>query len=135
MKKILIALLVLTTCLSFFACGMKDPNSTDTTYFSLEELVSDPEFQKIISDDENEVFKYSVSTNGSNVLVYNANAKKTYEGDDLEFFRNLTTEEISDKFGLADLQKLLKRYGFGDVAVEVKMYNGDGTLITERTLD
>ena len=135
MKKILIALLVLAMSFSFVACGKKDAQSTDTTYFSVEELVNDPEFQKIISDNEDEVFNYSVSSGDSNVLVYEVSAKKTYEEADLDFFRNLTTEEILDKFALADLQKLLKRYGFGNVAVEVKMFNGDGTLITDRTLD
>ena len=50
MKKIIIALLVLTVCLSLFACGSKEETkatgSTTATFFSLEELVNDPEFQK-----------------------------------------------------------------------------------------
>ena len=134
MKKILIALLVLTMCLSFFACGKKDSKSDDKPFFSLEELVSDPEFQQIFADSEDEYFKTTVSASGT-VLLYRVDAKKTYEGEDLDFFRNLTTEEISDKFGLEGLRKTLKAYGFGDVSIEYKMYNGDGALITERTLD
>ena len=135
MKKILIALLALIMCFSLFACGKSDSTKTsETAYFSLEELVSDPEFQKIFTDNEDEVFKYSVSANGD-VFVFRADAKKTYEGEDLEFFRNLSNEEISDKFGLVDLQKTLKGYGFGNVTIDCQMYNGDGTLITERTIE
>ena len=131
MKKILSLLLVLTMCLGFFACGKKEDKSA---VFSLEEMVSDPEFQQIFSDSEDEVFKYSVSASSSDVLLYEATAKKTYDEADLEFFRSKTDEEISDKLGLADLQKTLKMYGFGKVTIDFKMYNGDGTLITERTL-
>ena len=135
MKKILIPLLVLTMCFSFVACGKEDSKTTAKAYFSLEELLGDPEFQKLFSDNEDENFKTSVSAGGSDVMVFRVDAKKTYTDEsDLDFFRNLTTEEISDKFGLAELQKLLKRYGFGNVTIEYKMYNGDGTLITERTL-
>ncbi|MBR4579974.1 MAG: hypothetical protein IKO32_01935 [Lachnospiraceae bacterium] len=65
--------------------------------------------------------------------MYEAHAKKTY--DDVEYLSNLTTEEISDKFALDELWKLLKKFGFGDVTIDVKMYNGDGTLITERTVN
>ena len=133
MKKILIALLVLTMCLSFFACGKKE--SDDEAFFSLEELVSDSEFQEIFAEEEDEVFTYAVSASDDTTLVYEATAKKTYEGDDLEFFRDLSTEEIMEKFALADLQKLLKRYGFGDVTVVCRIINGDGELITERTLE
>ena len=132
MKKILIALLVLIMCLSFYACGKKDSNSS---FSSLEELVSDPEFQQIFSDNEDENFKITVSASDNTTLLFEVNAKKTYDEADLDFFRNLTTEEISDKFGLADLQKILKKYGFGDITVEYKMYNGDGALITERTIE
>ena len=135
MKKILITLLVLTMCLALFACGKKESNSDDKTYFSLKELVSDPEFQQIFADEEDEVFTYAVSANDDTTLVYEATAKKTYEGDDLEFFRNLSTEEISDKFALDDLRKLLKQYGFGDVTVVCRIINGDGTVITERTIE
>ena len=135
MKKILITLLVLNMCLALFACGKKESNSDDKTYFSLKELVSDPEFQQIFADEEDEVFTYAVSANDDTTLVYEATAKKTYEGDDLEFFRNLSTEEISDKFALDDLRKLLKQYGFGDVTVVCRIINGDGTVITERTIE
>ena len=134
MKKILIALLALTLCFSLFACGKDNAKFNDKTYFSLEELVSDPEFQKIFTDSEDEVFTYNVSASGD-VFVFEAHAKKSYEGDDLEFFRNLSTEEISDKFGLADLQKTFKAYGFGNVTIDCKMFNGDGALITERTIE
>ena len=120
--------------LSLFACGSSSTKSSETAYFSLEELVNDPEFQQIFTDSEDEVFSYKVSAEGD-VFVYEAHAKKTYEGDDLEFFKNLSTEEISDKFGLADLQKLLKGYGFGNVTIKCKMFNGDGALITERTIE
>lgn len=122
-------------CLSFFACGKEDSKSSKAAFFSLEELVSDPDFQKIFSDSEDENFKISVSASSSNVLLFEVNAKKTYNEEDLDFFRNLTTEEISDKFGLANLQKILKNYGFGNVTLEYKMYNGDGALITERNID
>lgn len=132
MRRILIALLVLAMCFSFFACSKKDTTPSDFKFASLEELVNDPEFQQIFTDSEDEMFTYSVSASG-NVFVYEAHAKKTYE--DVEYLRNLTTKEISDKFALADLQKLLKRYGFSDVTINVQIYNGDGTLITERTLD
>ena len=135
MKKILIALLVLTMCLVFCACGKEDSKSDEKTYLSLKELADDPEFQQIFADEEDEVFTYAVSANDDTTLVYEAIAKKTYEGDDLEFFRNLSTEEISDKFALDDLRKMLKQYGFGDVTIVCKMYNGDGALITERTID
>ena len=137
MKKILIALLALAMCFSLSACGKdasKPTGSTDATYFSLEELVNDSEFQQIFTDSEDEVFTYNVSASGD-VFVYEAHAKKMYEGEDLEFFRNLSTEEISDKFGLGDLQKLLKGYGFGNVTIKCKVFNGDGALITERTIE
>ena len=135
MKKILIALLALTMCLSFFACGGKTNNATSSeaqTMFSLEELVNDPEFQEAFNENENDMFTYSVSASSDSVLVYEAHCKKTY--DDAEFLRNLTLEEISDKFDLAGLQKLLKRYGFGKITIDVKIYNGDGELLNEKTL-
>ena len=135
MKKILIALLVLTMCLTFFACGKKDSNSTETAFFSLEELVNDPEFQQVFADEEDEVFTYAVSASDDTTLVFEATAKKTYDEADQEFFRNLSTEEIVDKFALKDLQKLLKRYGFGNVTIDCKIINGDGTVMTERTLE
>ena len=132
MKKILIALLILAMCLSFFACGKKN---SDEAVFSLEELLSDPEFQQIFEDNEDENFKTSVSAKDDTTMVFRVDAKKTYEGEDLDFFRDLSTEEISDKFSLKDLQKILKGYGFGKVKIEYKMYNGDGALITERTIE
>ena len=133
MKKILIALLVLSMSLTFIACGKKDSETSESPFLSLEELLNDAEFLKIIADSENEMFTFSASYGGDNVMVYEAHTKKTY--DDVEYLQNLTTEEISDKFGLAELRKLLKRYGFGNVTIVVKMYNGDGTLITERTVE
>ena len=129
MKKILIALLVLAMSLTFFACG-KGSNSGEGI-FSLEEMVTDTEFQQIFADSEDDMFTYAVSATSSNVLLYEAHAKKTY--DDVEFLQNLTDEEISDKFSFEGLQKILKMYGFGKVTVEFKMFNGDDTLITERT--
>ena len=135
MKKTLIALLVLTMCLTLFACGKNDSKSEEKSFASLQELVNDPEFQQIFTDEEDDVFTYAVSASDDSTLVFEATAKKTYSGDDLEFFRNLSTEEIMDKFALDDLQKLLKGYGFGDVTMNCKIINGDGTLITERTLE
>ena len=135
MKKILIVLLALTMCFSFFACGSQDSESSDKGYLSLEELVSDPEFQQIFTDMEDDMFTYSVSASDENTFVFEANAKKTYKGDDLDFLTNLTTEEIAEKFDLAGLKDTLKDYGFGDVTVVCKINNGDGSLITERTIE
>ena len=75
MKKILIALLALTMCFSLVACGNQDAKSS-SAIFSLEELVNDPEFRKIFADDEDEVFKYSVSSEGNDVFVFRVDAKK-----------------------------------------------------------
>ena len=135
MKKILIVLLALTMCFSFFACGSQDSESSDKGYLSLEELVSDPEFQQIFTDMEDDMFTYSVSASDENTFVFEANAKKTYKGDDLDFLTNLTTEEIAEKFDLAGLKDTLKGYGFGDATVVCKINNGDGSLITERTIE
>ncbi|MBR0413685.1 MAG: hypothetical protein IJI67_01275 [Clostridia bacterium] len=133
MKKTLIAVLVLALCLSFFACSKNDSKSESKSYFSLEELVNDPEFQKAISDSDDDVFKTSVSADSDKVLVFRVDVQKTYDAADVEFLQSKTDDEISEKFALADLQKFLKSYGFGDVTIEFKMYNGDGALITERT--
>ena len=98
--------------------------------------MNDPEFQQIFTDEEDEVFTYAVSASDeTNTFVFEATAKKTYEGDELDFFSNLSTEEISDKFALEDLEKMLERYGFGDVNMKCRIVNGDGTLITERTIE
>ena len=139
MKKFLIALLVLIMCFSFFACGSEGSGSneeseaTEEPILSLQELVSEPEFQQIFADEEDDVFTYAVSASDDSTFVYEVTAKKTY--DDPEFFENLSTEEIMDKFSLDDLQKLLKRYGFGDVTIVCRIINGDGTVMTERTLE
>lgn len=141
MKKVIIALLVLTVCFSLFACGNEESKSaeateavesTESAFFSLEELVNDPEFQKIYTQDDDENFRFSVSASG-NVFTFRMDVKKTY--DDYEYLQNLTDKEISDKFGFVELQKLFKGYNFGDVTIDFKLYNGDGTLITERTFD
>ena len=125
-------------CLALAACGKKDSEETQAetqaeTYLSLEELLADPEFQQILADNEDEYFSTSVSAIDSSTMLFRVDAKKTYEGDDLEFYHNLTAEEISDKFGLEDLQKMFKTYGLGDVTIEYKMYNGDGALMNEQT--
>ena len=139
MKKILIALLAVIVCLSFCACGSQSSSkpTSEKSYLSLQELVSDPGFQEAIAADEseNDMFKTSVSASSDSVLVYEATAKKTYDKEDVDYLSNRTSEDISDKFGLAELQKLLKQYGFGNVTIDFKMYNGDGTLITERTYE
>ena len=95
--------------------------------------MNDPEFQKAISDSDDDVFKTSVSADSDKVLVFRVDVQKTYDAADVEFLQSKTDDEISEKFALADLQKFLKSYGFGDVTIEFKMYNGDGALITERT--
>ena len=121
-------LLVLAMRFSAAACGKKNSEPI----LSLEEMVNDPEFQKIYEDSEDEYFKVTVSAEGT-VMTFRVDAKKTYAGEDLDFYRKLTADDISDKFGLADMQKLLKRRGFGDVVIEYKMYNGDGVLMNEKT--
>lgn len=127
-------------CLSICACGQEETKSSTTSkssssaVFSLKELVSDPEFQEAIREGDTENFKSSVSADSDTVLVYRVDAQKTYLEEDLDFFRYMSTEEISEKFDLEGLKKLLKNYGFGDITIEYKMYNGDGKLITERTI-
>lgn len=129
MKKILIALLALTMCLSFCACGSEETKDTKSStsskeaVFSLKELVSDPEFQEAIREGDTENFKSSVSAPSDTVLVYRVDAQKTYPEEDLDFFRDMPTDEISDKFDLEGLKKLLKGYGFGEITIEYKMAN------------
>ena len=133
-EKILIAFLVLVLSLSFVACGNKGTKTDEKSFNSLQELANDPEFQQIFEDGSDENFKVSVSADSDTVLLFKVTATKTYNEEDVEYLSSRSTEEISEKFALADLQKTLKMYGFGDVTIDYKMYNGDGTLITERTI-
>ena len=125
---------MLALSLSFVACSKKETKTEDKAFFSLEELVSDPEFQQIFKDSGDENFQVAVSASSDTVLVFDVTATKTYNEADVEYLSSRSTEEISEKFALADLQKTLKMYGFGNVTIEYQMYNGDGTLITERTI-
>lgn len=116
-------------CLSFCACGSEETKDTKSStsskeaVFSLKELVSDPEFQEAIREGDTENFKSSVSAPSDTVLVYRVDAQKTYPEEDLDFFRDMPTDEISDKFDLEGLKKLLKGYGFGEITIEYKMAN------------